>query len=198
MDDEFDYGAEVLAAGGPDHPDPEEVPTPAPEDSHTADRYGRKIARLKAEHATAMARYDELLRELEAWRDDVVGGLDRQIQYLERVLEDWARANGATSQIKLPHVTVKTQKGRTSVVVTDLDALIAWVVNHEDPTITYADYMRVQVEAKKSALAKLLNLSELAGEKPDEMPAVIGGPGDGEIVPGVKMVNPGRWYAVVT
>lgn len=188
--DEFDHGADILA--GLIEPDHTPEPVAAPRDAHEADRLLRRIARLDAERAEAHSRYEQLRHELDAWHGDVVGGIDRQLEYLEGVVCDWARANGLTKQAKLPHGTVKTTKGRVSLVVTNREAAVAWARNTgRDGLIRQA-----APDIDRQALAKIVATEALSGEGADEMPAVVGDIADGEVVPGVIMTTAGRTWKV--
>jgi phage host-nuclease inhibitor protein Gam len=141
------------------------------EDEAQAEWALRKLARYARDRQTKVDVAQAEKARIDAWLEDETGKLDRHADYFRSILADYMRRrhedDPKVKTLSLPSGTLKARKGRPRVTVTDLDALEAWVDEHEA-----GELLRVKVEADKRAI---LGRVEVDGEVPPGVEIEPGG-----------------------
>ena len=162
------------------------------------------LRRLKALDREAQTIADVAKGEIERiaqWRDDRLGGIDKERAYGERAVEAFHRRHvattpGARKSLSLPDGTLKLAKAQEKLDVVDEEAFLAWAVTTTKDErvhvyeVTQPALVRVHIEPDKAAIKTLPRGFQQAGEEgADQVRTEVVTP-DGEIVPGVQIVRP--------
>lgn len=182
-----------------DHPLPDEddfVPIAAPDEA-TVDRMLRRRHRLLTERGRVTDVASAEVRRIREWESDRTAGVDRQLVWLDRGLEMFARQALPARNLKslpLPNGTLKlTQPGAPSVVVTDLSDFVAWCTDEAHPERDAL--LRRTVDVEKADAKRAFRVGPEAGPgELDEQGAiattVFYAMDDDEIVPGLRFTKP--------
>jgi hypothetical protein len=183
-------------------PDEEGEPSPIP-GAEVAAQVLRRLRRLDAERATVVRVATDELARIVAFRDDRVSGIEREIAWGTRSLENYMRGVRFLTKkqsMKVANGTLKLTKTSFAVEVVDEAAFFEWcgVVWPEKETpdgerpppdlshVTHPEFIRVRPEPAKAALAKLEHASleeEVDGRITNQL--LYAGDGPTELVPGV-------------
>lgn len=162
----------------------------------------RMLARNRAEQEQVLALAQEQRDRLDEWVEERLKALQADERFFEGGVADyWRRelepevvsrmdqgmtldaawAAVRTKSRKLPHGTLKGIRGSTKVVLDDVDAFVAWARANDRTDLLTAP----APQPSKTAIAADIDI--IAGR------AVI----DGEVLPGVRIEDPGVRYSAV-
>ena len=173
--DEFEYGAD---------------PTPA-RDTGAASFHHRVALAIAAEAAESRALFDAEIAALVARRDSVAAVYAGKHRWHASAVESWHRASFAAGSVgktvKLVHGNSELRASLPKLVVSDEDALRAFLVMHD---LEEAVYVPKPAPMSRSALKKLFSL-----EKGEEAGSFLRfSTADGEVVPGVNAIASGNRF----
>ena len=169
-------------------PDLDEPPPPVA-DPTTAERYLRKLARLKAEAAevevVAAAEYDRI----NAWETDRLSAIGRAQEWVRAALEAWfraRRADGGSKTLDLPAGKLKLRAPGKPTVVFDPDAFADRLLpgDHREPAALamlredHPDLVRVTYSLNRAAVHDVATPGP-AGQ------AILDG---AQVIPGVRFI----------
>lgn len=140
----------------------------------------RKLAAARQEKERLQQRHDEAVAEAKAWLERESKRPDRTIDFFEghlRAYHQSKRPDG--SRYPLLHGTLTSRKGSEVVEVEDAEAFMRWA------RVYVPGLLRVKEEIDKAAVKKL----------PSKQGVFVV---DGEIVPGVRLVEKDRSWKVET
>lgn len=145
-----------------------------------ADWAARKLAAARQEKERLTCRYVEEIAAAQAWLEREVKGPDRDIAFFEGHLTAYHRSKRPDGgRYPLRHGVLASRKGSEVVEVDDEAAFVAWAKANRE------DLLRIKTEIDKAAVKKI--------------PAKDGRfVVDGEIVPGVRLVEKDRTWKVET
>jgi len=129
-----------------------------PDDATAADWVARRAKRAQVQVDSLVEQRDRLVAQADAWLDRERRRHDRTLKWAEDVLGRWLAREIAADTSKKPRksrdlpsgVRVKQTGGRPKVVLTDLEAFVAWAAENEEGLLRRPD-----PEPNKQALAKL-------------------------------------------
>lgn len=185
---------EFTEAGSWPEPDEHGEPTPVADATAVAGVVSR-LKRLTEERAQIVDVAQAQIDRIVAWRDDRSAGIDRDIAWGERSIENFMRTYAASSHKKslpLPDGTPKLSAGREKVEVVDDAAFLSWAlgIDVETPTITpdlvpaHPEVLRVTYAPNKTALIGLARGKKMTE---DGIEIHLLSLPDGEMVPGVEI-----------
>lgn len=176
-------------------PDPAGDPIPLPDPTAVSGTL-RRLKRLAADADAINEVTDAEIRRLEQFRSDRLAGIQREIEWGERAVENFMRLFGPAAHKKslpLADGTLKLSAPRDKVVVTNEPAFLAWAIGDAnriaDPTAVPAHPELIR--AKYSLVAdatKPLARAMVPDAQADETikRSVLALP-DGTLVPGVEI-----------
>jgi hypothetical protein len=183
---------------GESWPVPDDAGTPQPiADERAAQGVMRRVKNLTRERAKIIDVAEAELSRIFLWRDDRIGGIDREIAFGEQALEafarSWAEGKASGKGLKLPDGRLTLTKTVPHVEVVDRDAFMEWAVDDWidgvdndsiSVTVKQPDYVKVTIEPDKSALRTARAGVEF------NIDGVIHhslATDDGEVIPGVEL-----------
>lgn len=153
-----------------------------------------KRGRLAAEQDRIDERARERIAPIEAWRDDRTAGIKRELEWIDRSLETYARAvlpQMRRKSLPLPAGVLKlTQPGSPSLHVYDEGEFVAWCLDESYP---HRDGMlRRTVAADKAEVKRQTAVGPRDEQLSTDLLAVFAvvEAATGERVPGVRFVTP--------
>lgn len=166
------------------------------EDADGADRLLRRIGvmnRRKAELESFAANQRAQLAE---WLDDRTAGIDGQIEWATRGIEQWMRSQNTLDEriktVKLPHGETRIRPAQPRMVVDDVEELAAWLEANE-----HAELVKREPKVNASDVKAIADVGPDAAGAPDSdgyLPhrALLGD----EVIPGVHyLVNPRKSFS---
>lgn len=164
-----------------------ELPPP-PEDAADADRMLRKALIYRRQAEVAASRFDAVIAELQAKRDEVVRPLVDAAEFHEGQVMRWhiheRQAGRADQTVRLPSGTSELRRLPNRVVVTDEDTLRAWA-----ETNGHTLWVEVPATEKfdKAGLNKIVQAAPGWKGEPGAKTEAMTKDGTGEKVPGVEI-----------
>lgn len=145
-----------------------------------ADRYGWIRSHVADDMREMEQLYDDRLRQIRERRDEVLGTMQRRLDWLDRSLEGWTRAHYAetgTKSVKLPSVTVSLRKTPDKIEPVD----------KEPPEDAREGFVRVKREWDRNAIKEATNPGPVDEDydAPEGFVAHVAVDRDGLVVPGV-------------
>jgi phage host-nuclease inhibitor protein Gam len=178
------------AAPQPDEPDEDEyaevMAPPIVGDLTQAERWLRQLTRMRRDIEAYEAHATEQHRRIDAWRVRRVGIIEREVAYVEEGLQAFMRAYAGRTRTKtlaLIHGVMRLRTPRKSLAVSTPAEVVSWLREngHDDFVV---------MTPSKSALSKL-GVGPWAIEDDESESASVVSP-EGEVLPGVRWVKPGR------
>lgn len=146
-----------------------EAPIETIEDEKRASKVLYRVRKLHEEAAQIVERAQDDLDRITAWREDELGKINREIDYLEAQLTSFHRAVLAEDErrktITFPWGRLKARKGPDGIEVEDPDAFLAWARETRPEFVTEKHTYSIAKAPLKDAVLK-----------------------DGEVLPGVEPV----------
>lgn len=158
----------------------------APTDTDQADKWGRKLARLKADADADLELYNTEVARLQLWLSVRQARRDTQTAWLEGSLAEFHRRliarDPTASTVELPSVTLTARRQQPEWIYTDETEFVAWATTHRPELVRRPDPPPPAPD--KNAVKKALAFDATATPGADT-PAFD--PTSGEIAPGVTV-----------
>ncbi|GIM44452.1 phage protein [Collibacillus ludicampi] len=143
----------------------------------------RKLAKIRQEMAENQAIAEKEIERIKAWLEDVNGGLQRDAEYFESLLQAYHRMvleeNPRAKSIKLPYGTLKARKQEPDYI-RDEEKLLIWTKANRP------DAVRVKESVDWSSLKRTIVSTE-NGVAVDE---------NGQVIEGITVVDCGIKFSV--
>lgn len=172
-----------------------------PKDERQVNAMLRKRARLKGERARISGFAADQVAAMLAWESDRVRGIDDQLAWLERGLEQFTRATLPPlnrRSLPLPSGVLKlTAPGAPSLVVDDLGDFVAWATDEKHPERDAL--LRREVNVEKADAKRAFHLGPKNAERSDAETLVFAVLDEHDAtVPGLSMTKPAQDRFTVT
>lgn len=191
MDDLYDD----LARFGDETPFQQDAPPPTCDGLEQANRLLARLAQNRRRQAEVEAVYDAERQRLDDWREDRVGGMEEEADWLRRGVEQFMRAHHAAGggvTVKLPNGELRLRPSQLRLVTDDAAAFAKWaeeagaadrLVRLPDPPAPKPDATAIKKELSDT-------LSVVERGRTDDGLVVFGVVDlDGVVVPGVTFVR---------
>lgn len=144
----------------------------------------RKLAIHKQERERINAQAEAEINRVANWATEAMKPIDDSVAFLEGMLESYfrnLRKDGYDkASYKLPAGTLKRSAGRASIEIENEEALLEWVKENHPEWV----HTKISEAVPKSVLAKEMRDGKIVTE-------------DGEVVPGVAVVEPRETYKAI-
>lgn len=166
----------------------ESGPLDIPPDVEQANRMLRQLGRARSELAEIDEAFQTEIDKLEARRDDLTAGPAIRATALEDTLVSYGlavRDKTGAKKVNMPHGTISTKAGTTSVDVTDADLFINWWEDTEQVKgfVVQPDLPPRQIAKNPIKAAIKAGLLQV-----DDNGNIIV-PSTGEMLPGIQLVT---------